>query len=229
MHERLEQPLAAARAWRGAVTKDVSNVLRYGRDAPRRHQLIQVERQALDRWLRGPQRRQLAGASGHVLDGDWDLDTGPITALPKIRFCFAHWVGGLTWEETGAYDRHLREIATAGGRYDGCSTLDDVVARYEQLDTLFERVARERRLRTRRELPDHVFRELGGIGVHIVRDGEPVWGFDGSHRLAMAWVLELPWVPAQLGVVHRAALGSWRQRFAPPAERSVSRRVTRRR
>jgi hypothetical protein len=137
--------------------------------------------------------------------------------MGKVAACMARWGEGRSWEEAGAYARSLRAIAKKGS-LDGCRTLDDVVQRYLKLDEVFARVSNEGRLRTRAELEGPAaFRELGGIFINIDRDGRPVAGGGGWHRLAIARILHLPVIPAQVGLVHPAALPSWRQRFSAPA------------
>ena len=118
------------------------------------------------------------------------------------------WEGGASWEETEAYDQMLRLITQTGKSVDGCRSLDEVVRRYERLDAVFEQVREDRRLRSRSELPlpDRGFREVGGVYVHLGRSGQPIFGGGGFHRLAIARVLELPEIPAQLGVVHEELL-----------------------
>jgi len=104
-------------------------------------------------------------------------------------------------------------IALHGGRFDGCETLEDVVRRYERLDEVFDQVRREGRLRTAAELGGS-FRERGGVYVHIGRHSQPVFSLRGNHRLAIARILSLSLMPAQLGVVHPEALPNWRRTYS---------------
>lgn len=198
------------RRWARTVPQDLQNLLSYGRHAPFRHQLIWVDPMSLENALAGRERIRLRHLSGQVIGGDWDLRTKPVETA-KVRLGLRHWRDGVSWEETGAYENSLREIAEAGGSYDGCTNLEDVMARYATLDAVFEQVVSERRLRTRRELDRSLFREEGGVIVHVTRTGEPIWGSNGSHRLAMARALGLPSMPAQLGVVHLDSITHWRR------------------
>jgi hypothetical protein len=122
-----------------------------------------------------------------------------------VRFALAHWRDGVPWEETGAYDYMLEQIARRG-RQDGCFDLADVKRRYERLDDLFETVMRERRLRTRTELDPRVRNEDGGIFVHIGPAGETAIGDSGKHRMTIAKLAGLDAVPARIGYIHRDAL-----------------------
>ena len=159
--------------------------------------------------IEGIPRRQ----SGSVKRGNWDLRTQDAQSLPKIKACLDHWLHGTPWERTGIYDYMLALLPEHGGEVDGCRTFADVVARYQRLDAIFVQIAREERLRVQSELFPGAFRELGGILFHIGRDGAPIFGLGGHHRLAMAIALNLSVIPVQVGVVHRDALGSWRHAF----------------
>jgi hypothetical protein len=142
--------------------------------------------------------------SGQVVAGVWR--EGPLETVDKIRMAVEHWQTGASWEEVGAVDFLVSRFAELRDR-DGCSTVDDVARRFERLDEMFETMRRERRLRTRSELPGRSFREHRGVYVHIGAEGRPVFGGGGCHRLAAARVLGLEEIPAQLGAIHPDALG----------------------
>lgn len=187
---------------------EVVGLIRFGRAAPRAHELIWVPTVELQSALVEPTRSAMSKKAGRIVGGDWDLDVGPLHNY-KMRYCIQRWTTGVSWEETGAYDRAMQDIQRAGGSYDGCSTLDDVRLRYRNLDNTFDQVRRTGRLNTRSEVAPGTIRERGGIGVHVGRQAQPIWGRDGSHRIAMALVLELPVIPARLMAVHRDAVPAW--------------------
>jgi hypothetical protein len=56
------------------------------------------------------------------------------------------------------------------------------------------------------ELNPHHFRETDGIRINIGPGRKLVFADGGTHRLAMAIVLALPIVPAQVGCVYSGAL-----------------------
>lgn len=207
----------ALRTRAGALRSDLRQVLAHGGRAPRRYQLLQVDTVACRTAL-------VAGlptaVSGQVRAGDWDLATRPLEEVDHIAFALAHWRDGVPWEETGAYADMLRLIDSRGGSHQGAATVEDVARRYARLDETFERVRMENRLRTRRELGAPGVREQGGVLIHVGRDGQPVYnGWSGCHRLAMAIALDLPSVPAVIGVVHPDALDSWQATYLPTARR----------
>jgi hypothetical protein len=147
--------------------------------------------------------------SGYVVDGDWDLNTIPLIEYPKFKFCIQHWVNGLSWEESGAYDFLMKLIEKKGGAVDNCLTLKDVIKRYEMLDVIYHQLSQNSKFHKQKQLNPNNFRETGGIFFHINRNNIPVFGGGGVHRLAMSKILNLNVVPAQLGVVHKAAIKDW--------------------
>ena len=189
---------------------DLGSVVRHGSNGPRHGELIWLDPSTISRATSGLDR----SATGKVLGGAWDRDVVAIDSIWKIAAARMHWQEGVPWEETGVYDLMLAEISRSGRSLDGCRTLDDVVRRYERLDDLFERVRQERRLQPVRERSRFMRREVGGVYVHVARDGEPLFGRGGCHRLVMAQVLELPDMPAQLGAVHLEAVATWRSLYA---------------
>jgi hypothetical protein len=149
---------------------------------------------------------------GQVIGGDWDLDIQSLDEHPKFVACRRHWLDGLSWEETGIIDL-ISDLVDRNGVQDDCRSREDVVLRYRALDELYELVRRDQRLRPRREVVVRGYRELGGILIHIGRDGRAIFGNSGSHRLAIAQVLDLEKIPALLGAVHVEALPIWQDKY----------------
>lgn len=192
------------------VLLDARQRLRYGRHAPQWAARIWVDPRRcttvavdLDHGRRG---------SGQVIGGPWRV--APIETVEKLRMAEEHWRTGASWDDVGAVAfvlEHLDELRA----HDGYRSAADVRRRFEHLDEIFEQVRREQRLRPRSEGPGRSVREHRGVYLHVGADGEPVFGNGGCHRLAMARALELPEIPAQLGVVHPDALRTWRALRSP--------------
>ena len=191
---------------RGPLRDTVNRIAR-GTDAPRAKERIWVNPQELNRtYIRNPdvtpdfKRRH----SGLVLDGDWDHKTEPTDESWKIAACLAHFRDGVPWEETGVYAR-MQDMIAERGRFDSCQTLEDVEARYAAIDRLFDSIRVN-------GFQDHSIHRFGtprlpeGVFVHIDHNGDPIFGAIGNHRLGIARALGLTRIPAQLGVVHPAAL-----------------------
>lgn len=191
------------------VVRDRWNRLRFGPGAPLSDECIFVDpRDVRHVYLPGrtpavPTFRRRH--SGLVVDGDWDQSRGPLPETRATRAIHDRFVRGMSWAETGVLDYHLAMISEKGIS-EGARTLQDVLARYEALDRVYEEAQRTGRLRPRCELPGHFRREHGGIFFHIARDGEPLRSGGGRHRFAIARILGLASVPAQLGVIHPDAV-----------------------
>lgn len=194
--------------------RDLWNRMQYGPEAPRSDELIFVDplavRDSYDRHAGGkPLRRQ---HSGMVVGGDWDLCRRPYAENVKSISCRMRYLDGADWEETPIFERLMRQIAR-GERPDDCGSREDLLNRYQTLDRVYDETRRRGRLLPQADLPDYFRGEHGGILVHIDRDGLPLRASGGMHRLAIAQILELPEIPAQLGVVHPEAL--YKARLAP--------------
>ncbi|NVO24874.1 hypothetical protein HJ536_16075 [Donghicola sp. B5-SW-15] len=185
--------------------RDLKNRTHFGEAAPLSDECIYIDPRAIThRYVAHPRK----GApnfrrtdSGRIMTGDWDRSTAPLTLNIKDEAIRQHFLMGVPWEQTALFAKLSRDIAEKGIA-DDCHSVDDLRARYERMDRLFEEAARTRSLRPRNALPDYFRREHGGIFVHIDRDGRAIRSGGGMHRFAIARLLGLTEVPAQIGVVH---------------------------
>ena len=118
----------------------------------------------------------------------------------KVRYCLSHWRDGLSWEASGAVDVNMRLIDEFGAS-DRMTRRTEILGRLEMLDRVFEQVAADGRLRSREELAADGIKARS-FRVHIGRDGLPLWGLDGSHRIGMALALKLNDLPVEVLAVH---------------------------
>jgi hypothetical protein len=105
----------------------------------------------------------------------------------------------------------MEEAIGCRGVHDGCTTMKDIIKRYELLDNIFEEVRREGRLKTIKEINPGSFRDKGEALFHIGPDGQPLFDGEGgsNHRVAIAYILQIP-MPGQIGCVHKSALNKLR-------------------
>jgi hypothetical protein len=195
-------------------SRDFLNIARYGPAAPRYAERIWVEPHAVRYALHGPGRYIVC--SGQVAPIGQDLVRVDLRGTPRISSCLAHWVHGVPWVDTLDYQVTLNAVLS-GKNWAQCSTEQDLIKRYEQLDRIFEEAKVTRRLKTRSELDRRTYREEGGVLICLDEHGEPLL-YDGFHRFAIALVLELPIIPAQLGYVARSALPSLNEYRRPPVD-----------
>lgn len=96
----------------------------------------------------------------------------------------------------------------AGRAPDVCRSRKDVLRRYQLLDAIFEETRACGRSLDMNELPRfHCRRAHGATLVQLARDGTCPRRVGGVHRFAIAYILDLPEMPAQLGVTDSQALG----------------------
>lgn len=202
----------------GHVWRDLDNILRYGwHNAPRTFERIWVDPRA----IRHVVSTQFSRAdSARVIKGDWDLAVHAFDEQPKVSACRQHFLEDVPWEDTGVYDMMLDRIERRGV-FDDCRNLDDVVKRYRDIDRLYVSLQSGEGVKTQQALNPRNLREKGGIHIHIGREGEPLFAGGGFHRLAIAQLLGLPSIPAQLGVVHEQAVAlgvmpGLRRKHIPP-------------
>jgi hypothetical protein len=124
-----------------------------------------------------------------------------------IRSCIDHWVKGVPWTETSNYKRLEKKLIDESRiRAINCDNYDMLNKRFDNLDTIFETVKSEGRVRTRQELTASAFREENSVLIHIGPKGELVLGGVGMHRFSIAYILGLPIMPAQIGSVHKLSI-----------------------
>ena len=83
---------------------------------------------------------------------------------------------------------------------------EKIIERFKLLDKAYDEAKKTGRLKTRKELDPSNFREKDGILVHIGKNGKPVFGGNGFHRLAIAKVLDLDLIPACIGIVDKESI-----------------------
>lgn len=186
---------------------DFNNVIKYGFQAPRFAERIWVS----------PRECKYALYGGNIISGSKNRNSATVVSLPwpvqdaipifeieKFKYCYQHWVDGVNWNDTGAYEYMLDEIKKRG-QFDGCRNLDDVKKRYEKLDRIYNQIKEKGRLLTRIELNPNNFREKGGIMINIGPDGQPWLSLTGIHRFSIAHILNIRF-PAMIGYVHVDAI-----------------------
>lgn len=180
------------------------NRLRFGKTAPYPNQAVCLAAaDIVDRYSPKSNAGQMIGSrrTGQVLEGAWDQHRTTFVATRKFKACRARFRDGASWEESGIIAYSLRRIAKSGP-FDDCTTQDDVIARYAALDALWQVVKEQG------QLPPAPRHARDGILVHVDRDGRPLFGNQGFHRLAIAKLAGLEQITVSLGLVHQDALRS---------------------
>lgn len=187
--------------------RDIYNKVRYGANAPQYGELIYIDPNDIKFY--GSSSRN---DSGWVKSGNWDKqeNLSLFEDNVKYRACVLRWREGCTWEETGIYSHILELIKKSGGRADNCLNMEDIIKRYNRLDKLYNEIKLTQRLKTRKELNSNNYLEVQGVFISIGRENEPIFWGGGFHRLAIAKILKLNEIPAQIGLVHPEAIAKWK-------------------
>ncbi len=201
----LQRACHTALIWTGV--RSISNLLRYGDTAPRPRQRLSISPADItDRYLQSRNGNIRFGhwRSGQVVDGDWDQSRRPFVKSIKFQSCAAHFNKGVEWKDTKALPYGLNKLEQ-NGKYDGCSTEPELLARYASLDNLWAKT------KVAGALPPKAARNTTlrtGILVHIDRQGQLLFGNQGFHRLAIAKLAKIETMTVVLGIVHPQALNT---------------------
>lgn len=194
------------KAWHIAMCRSQArfglNRLHYGAFAPRPDQLLSLSPTDIpERYTPKSNGGLVIGArrTGQVSGGSWDQHRGAFTRTRKYKACVARFRDGASWEDSGIIDYSLTRIAKTGP-FDGCATKADILARYAALDGLWQIT------NDQSALPASPQSASDGILVHFDRDGLPLFGNQGFHRLAIAKLAGLDKITVSLGIVHPDAL-----------------------
>jgi hypothetical protein len=206
-----ELPRAVRLRIQGGFT-DIWNRMRFGLDAPLFAERIYIDPRHCEAIT--PAKKKKLGwdrrLSGRIIR-NWPIkkeEIVAVTQLKKIKYCIEHWVNGVAWENTGAYEFYQRQGFALG----------QIMKRYEKLDKIFEEVRLNGRFRAKQEINPNNFREMDGIRINIGPSGQLIFGDGGTHRLAIALILDIAMIPAQVGCVYVGALDEVVKLRHPPSD-----------
>ncbi len=152
-----------------------------------------------------------------VASGEWDVvSSAPLPDAKPILYETVHmmFVDGAHYRETPQY-RQMRDAVTryrAGeiarpdrhGAY-WCRDLPDIDRYFEILQRVYEQI-RDEGYRTQEQLArengELVKKSYDEISICLSRDGTPILEYDGTHRLLMCQILNVPSAPVQVKRVH---------------------------
>lgn len=140
---------------------------------------------------------------GRIVDGEWDTETEPFWERPVPNAIVDRFKNGSAWEDTTLYEAFSTQLRRFGNAW-GHTSIDDFHVRCATIDRLYEQLdtngyQTQAALRERGDDP-HAVPVLDEINVDIDRNGELLWRGYGQHRLAIAAVLNIEYVPV---LVHR--------------------------
>jgi len=201
-----------------AVVRDVINRVRFGDHAPKVAETIWVRPADVERYIcEMPPTINRLKASGRVIDfAASNVAYGLLDDTQQMRACRQRWCDQIAWDQTGEFAATLRRIKTTG-RAVRVTTEEGLRGRYRILDEIYDEVSRTGILRTQKQRFPYNFREYGSIQVAIDPEGRPVLGKSGGfHRLALAKILGVDVIPAEIGLVDVNAIDKLDQYRVPP-------------
>lgn len=151
---RVPAPIRRLASRNRVLTRDLKTRRRWGRTAPKFAEQVWIDPAACTSYIYGIPR----SASGQVRDGAWDLEPIELTNSPNIKASRQHWIDGVAWDQTALFE-YFDEIIARKGAADGFTCREQLDERYATLDTIFEQVKADGRLKTRSELAPGTFRE----------------------------------------------------------------------
>ena len=187
--------------YKGVFASDISNIIRYGRNAPLKYGLFFVDPASI-RFIVKYKRKVTAADTGKVMDGGWDKHKERLKKNRKYRLIYRNLSDNGTFTSPDSLVRfYERNPKYQGGR---------IYDRYNRLEDTFELIKKNGFLSLQSEISDHSirFREKGGIVVHLGRRGELIFSGHAYHRLAISKFLKLPVIPICIGVVHEKCVAS---------------------
>lgn len=152
---------------------------------------------------------------GEVARGDWDTDRQRFEDSVVYQSIVARFQKDVAWQETNLFRDYQRKLED-GDPYWRCTTNKELHTYFKGIDQLYDNIQEDgyksqRELHSKRPARTHELNNdtmhpfLNEIGVNIYRDGSFAKNQSGTHRLAIAKVLEVDVVP----VVIRARHAEW--------------------
>jgi len=164
---------------------------------------------------------------GRIKDGNWDQSNLQFKKRPIYCAAIKRFKNNRPWREIAEVQEQIKKVERSQLGTKSHRNKKEVIESYNKFENLFDTIQREG-YRTQAKLLDDVQRtdslyptELDEVAVDIGRDGELLHA-DGTHRLTIAKILEIPIIPAVIHVrhkdwmVHREAVAEGRKKDNHP-------------
>jgi hypothetical protein len=205
-----------------SMHRDRENRAVFGAAAPRTAELIWVDPKEINHYLGDlPEGLNIRRTSGRIVDFERrGLHLSPLEDVIQVKSSLMHWRDGLPWEKTPDFIHRMTRVKLlrAGIRR---NTKSAIVRRYRALDEIYSRIGQDQAFKTQKQLKRWNFREFGGVQICI--DGAGRLGImrgSGLHRITIAKLLDLPYIPAMVGLVDVGAVSYLELLRLPPEQRT---------
>ncbi len=140
---------------------------------------------------------------GEIIGGDWDLLEKSFEDLDLYVAFKERFIEGKKWETTVFYSRTLNEIKQGIIHY-SCKNKNDLDNRFRRDEMLYETIKNngyksQQELQSKNKYSSILVEDE--IAVNIGRNGDFLFN-NGSHRLAIAKLLNIPKIPVKITVRH---------------------------
>jgi len=136
---------------------------------------------------------------GKVVGGDWDITNCKFADYDCYEAFRKRTQEGVEWQDTEYYKRLIRE-AKSGDPLSAFKNETEINERFRYLDELYKRIKTEGYRLNRDNYQKNL--SFSEINVNIGRNGEYIFQ-DGIHRLTIAKLLEIKYVPVMVFVRHK--------------------------
>ncbi|WP_089383178.1 hypothetical protein [Halorubrum vacuolatum] len=161
---------------------------------------IYVDPNAVEYYYSGPPR-----GWGRVVGGTWDLERTPLEEHPFFVAVEEHYRQDIEWKHTELWELYQQRDLPEGEFHDAVERIEAV---YESIKKNGYRsqteLLRMNPQDTVRRNNDAIHPSLNEIAVNIFRDGSLGKKYSGTHRLAIARVLDIEKVPMLVRTRHAA-------------------------
>jgi len=139
---------------------------------------------------------------GSILDGDWDIKAIDLKSdyenNTKHRGIVEHFVYGIPWEKTILFQERYSRLLEKKGQYRGCTSLNELARKYEsKIDVLYNKIKKSGMLPRSIRNP-----HIAPIYMFIGRNGEFIYTTEGNHRLSIAMILGIKYIPVRIYIRH---------------------------
>jgi len=186
-----------------ALRRDIKNKILYGIKAPLKFERIYVKTEEIKKRIYGIDYSESALIFNHKWPTEREI---LIMEEEYTKLIVNKYENDLSWEESGYIENRMSMIKK-GFLRDGVISKEIILNRCKSWDAIYNEVKKTGRMKSRKDIDKYPFRERGGIMISISDKGELIKTGQGNHRLLIAKILNVPVIPAQIGLVHVNSMG----------------------
>lgn len=139
---------------------------------------------------------------GSIIDGNWDLRATDLMLdydqNEKFQGIVEHFEKNIPWEQTVLFKKRYAHLLEERGTFLGCTSLKEIARKYEnKIDPLYEKIKKNGIIPRSLKNPF-----IEPIYLHIGRNGDFIFTTGGNHRLTIAKILGIEFIPVRIWIRH---------------------------